>query len=289
MSAALPVLSESGLSSYIAQANRFPMLEKQEEVALSRAWQEEQDVEAARKLVTSHLRLVVKIAMGFRGYGLPLLDLIGEGNIGLMQAVKKFDPAKGFRLSTYAMWWIKASIHEYILRSWSLVKVGTSASQKKLFFNLKRLKQRIAGSSNRALRMEEAKSIAHDLDVQPEEVVEMDALMEGHNTSLNASVDPDGKHELIEYLADENQDHENTLSQHQTLDYRRRLFLDAMQALNEREQDILQKRRLSEPSVTLATLSEHYGISQERVRQIENQALKKVTEAIHQNPQIEAA
>ncbi len=277
VAASLPILSESGLSRYIEEASRFPMLGEREEYMLAKAWVEYEDVKAAHKLVTSHLRLVIKVAMGFRGYGLPTTDLIAEGNIGLMQAVKKFDPEKGFRLSTYAMWWIKASIQEYVLRSWSLVKMGTSAAQKKLFFNLRRVKNRITASDSRDLTPAEVRDVAEELDVPERDVIEMDQRLGASDPSLNSYIgDGENSAQWIDYLEDDSQNHEVAIAEKQALGHQRQMLQTAMKVLNEREQDILHKRRLAEPAVTLEELSQEYEISRERVRQIENRAIEKL-------------
>lgn len=277
---ALPVIADAGLSRYLAEIQKFPMLDEKEEFMLAKRWQQHEDLSAAEKLVTSHLRLVAKIAMGFRGYGLPLVELISEGNIGLMQAVKKFDPDKGFRLSTYAMWWIKASIQEYVLRSWSLVKMGTTAAQKKLFFNLRRIRNRIAGTVHGDLAPNEVKLIANELEVPEQDVVEMDRRMNGADQSLNAMVAGESESEWIDFLEDENASHEMTLAEEQDMAQKRVLFENALTLLNERELDILKERRMKEPAATLEDLSQKYGVSRERVRQIENKALEKLQQAV---------
>ncbi len=277
---ALPVIADAGLSRYLAEIQKFPMLDEKEEFMLAKRWQQHEDLSAAEKLVTSHLRLVAKIAMGFRGYGLPLVELISEGNVGLMQAVKKFDPDKGFRLSTYAMWWIKASIQEYVLRSWSLVKMGTTAAQKKLFFNLRRIRNRIAGTVHGDLAPNEVALIANELDVPEQDVVEMDRRMNGADQSLNATVAGESESEWIDFLEDENASHEMTLADEQDMAQKRALFENALTLLNERELDILKERRMKEPAATLEDLSQKYGVSRERVRQIENKALEKLQQAV---------
>ncbi|HCR86536.1 MAG TPA: RNA polymerase sigma factor RpoH [Alphaproteobacteria bacterium] len=276
---ALPILQEYGLTRYIEEVAKFPMLDEQEEYMLAVRYKETQDKFAAHKLVTSHLRLVVKIAMGFRGYGLPINDIISEGNVGLMQAVKKFEPDKGFRLSTYAMWWIKASINEYILKSWSVVKVGTSAAQKKLFFNLKRLKSKITGergNDNNILSDDDVKSIATELNVTTEDVVEMEQLMSGGNYSLNTYAYQDGEEEKIDLLEDTRQNQEVVLANQQEGDHNRAMLLEAFKLLTDREKDIIKKRRLFERPLTLDDLSVEYKISRERVRQIEVKAFEKI-------------
>ena len=277
----LPAIVEGGLSQYIAQVNRFPMLEEAEEVRLANAWRDNEDIDAAHKLVTSHLRLVVKIAMGFRGYGLPISDLIAEGNIGLMQAVKRFDPDKGFRLSTYAMWWIKAAINEYILRSWSLVKMGTTAAQKKLFFNLRRLRSQITGTEDRRLTPAEIKQVAHELDVPDRDVIEMDQRLGTTDASLNAPVgaEDDGAR-WIDYLEDEGFNQEVIIAESEEIIQRRKMLERAMKHLNERERHIIEMRQLRENPMTLEALSQEYGISRERVRQIEARAMEKLRESV---------
>jgi RNA polymerase sigma-32 factor len=278
----LPVLQESGLTAYIDAVNKFPMLDEQEEYMLAVRYKETQDLQAAHKLVTSHLRLVVKIAMSFRGYGLPMSDVISEGNLGLMQAVKKFEPEKGFRLSTYAMWWIKASINEFILKSWSVVKVGTSAAQKKLFFNLKRLKNKIMGvESSSAISDEAATSIAKSLEVSKEEVIEMDGLlMGGAGHSLNQFAYEEDGEDQINFLEDVRANQEVELGNQEEQNYNSKILVQAMKKLNQREKDILIKRRLVEKPFTLEDLSSIYKISRERVRQIESKAMEKLQKAI---------
>lgn len=277
----LPILPEQGLSSYIAKVQSFPMLSEEEEQSLANKWVENEDVSAAHNLVTSHLRLVVKIASGYKGYGLPMQELIGEGNIGLMTAVKKFDPTKGFRLSTYAMWWIKAQIHEYILRSWSIVKVGSSAVQKKLFFNLKRLKNKIAGTEAKSLSLAEAKEIAKTLEVKPEEVLEMDELQNGGAVSINKTYgDEDSDNEFGDYLTNDAPSQEEVLGETQVKLLQSEQLRTAMNDLKDREKDILIKRKLIEPAKTLEELSEVYKISKERVRQIESAAFLKLQKAL---------
>ena len=280
----LPVLSDGGLARYMDDINKFPMLSEEEELSLAKDLAEKGDIDAAHKLVTSHLRLVVKLAMGYRGYGLPVIDIISEGNIGLMQAVKKFDYTKGFRLSTYAMWWIKASINEYILRSWSLVKMGTSAAQKKLFFNLKRLKGKIFNDQSiedRVLYPEEVKSIATELDVSESDVLEMDQRITASDYSLNKPManEEDGG-QWIDYLEDNSESHEVIIAESEDLMRKKAIMEDAMKSLNEREQAILFARRMKEPADTLEDLSQEYGISRERVRQIEVRALEKLQDFI---------
>ena len=284
---ALPVLApDAGLTRYIEEVNKFPFLTEEEEYRLALAWSKEQDVEAAHKLVTSHLRLVVKIAMGFKGYGMSLLDLISEGNIGLMHAVKKFQPEKGFRLSTYAMWWIKASIQEYVLKSWSLVKMGTTAAQKKLFFNLKRIRNRI-GRHDGDLYPNEVKLIANELDVEESEVVEMDRRLAGHEYSLNGIYGGDDSgDEWIDFLEDERANHGEILAIEQDKSQKLLLLENAMGNLNDRERDIIKQRQLSENPATLDDLSKIYKISKERVRQIEERALEKLQASVLKSAKI---
>lgn len=274
---ALPVLApDSGLVRYFQEIKKFPVLEAEEEYMLAKAFLERGDTKAAHKLVTSHLRLVAKIAMGYRGYGLSLIDLISEGNIGLMHAVKKFDPEKGFRLSTYAMWWIKAQIQEFILRSWSLVKMGTTAAQKKLFFNLRRLKHKIDAHHEGDLYPEEVKKIASELQVTEDEVIEMDRRMSGSDQSLNAHVGNEEEDEWINFLSDDHASHETLLLEHQDKKIRKELLRNALKGLNERELEIIKARKLSEEPITLEDLSKTYKISKERVRQIEANAMEKL-------------
>ncbi len=275
--ATLPVTSaQGGLSHYLAEIQKFPMLEAEEEYMLAKRYVQHEDMQAAQRLVTSHLRLVVKIASKFRGYGLPYAEMISEGNIGLMQAVKRFDPERGFRLSTYAIWWIKAAIQEYILRSWSLVKVGTSLAQKKLFFNLKRLKRQINAADNSDLTPDEVSEIAGELDVSEAEVVAMNRRMIAHDRSLNATVSHDSDDEWGDFLADDEDSPEVQAVEQQETSHRRSLLHDAMQSLKERERDIFIKRRLNDPAITLEELSQQYSVSRERIRQIENRAFEKV-------------
>ncbi len=273
---------EQGLSSYLAEIRRFPMLEKDEEFMLGKRWREHADGEAAEKLVTSHLRLVAKIAMGYRGYGLPVAEVISEGNVGLMQAVKKFDPDKGFRLATYAMWWIRASIQEYILRSWSLVKMGTTAAQKKLFFNLRRMKSQMQALDEGDLKPEQVEEIATKLGVTNDEVVSMNGRLSGPDASLNAPLKgTEGDGQWQDWLADEDSiSQEAELAETDEFDTRMQLLQSAMGELNEREQHILQERRLSEEPKTLEELAEHYGVSRERIRQIEVRAFEKLQKAM---------
>jgi RNA polymerase sigma-32 factor len=254
------------------------MLEQEEEYMLAKRWVEDQDTEAAHALVTSHLRLAAKIAMGYRGYGLPQAEVISEANVGLMQAVKRFDPEKGFRLATYAMWWIRASIQEYILRSWSLVKLGTTSAQKKLFFNLRKAKARIGALEDGDLRPEHVDRIAHDLNVTKEEVISMNRRLSGGDASLNATISADGEGaaEWQDWLEDETADQAGDYAEHDELEIRRELMAEAMAVLNEREQDILTQRRLMDAPVTLDELSRQYRVSRERIRQIEVRAFEKL-------------
>ena len=270
---------DTGLSRYMQEIRKFPMLEPEEEYMLAKRWVEEQDTEAAHKMVTSHLRLAAKIAMGYRGYGLPQSEVISEANVGLMKAVKRFDPEKGFRLATYAMWWIRASIQEYILRSWSLVKMGTTSAQKKLFFNLRKAKSRIGALEDGDLHPEKLKQIATDLGVTEEEVVMMNRRLSGGDASLNAMVgssDGESSMEWQDWLEDTDADQAGDYEYRDELETRKELLAEAMSVLNEREQDILTKRRLSEAVITLEELSEEYGVSRERVRQIEVRAFEKL-------------
>lgn len=278
-----PAISPDGnLSRYLDQIRAFPMLEPNEEYMLAKAWKEKGDVAAAHQLVTSHLRLVAKIAMGYRGYGLPVADLISEGNLGMMHAVKKFEPEKGFRLATYAMWWIKAAIQEYILRSWSLVKIGTTAGQKKLFFNLRRIKGQIQAIDNGDLKPEQVTQIATQLNVTEDEVMSMNQRMAGNDRSLNVPLSRDGEGggEWQDWLQDDSPDQEATFADHEEYDARKNLMLDAMQGLNPREQRILAARRLSEPPLTLEDLATEFNISRERIRQIEVRAFEKLQKAV---------
>lgn len=277
----LPVLSpENGLRRYLQEIQKFPLLDAEEEYMLAKRWKEHGDKEAAEKLVTSHLRLVAKMAMGFRGYGLSLAELISEGNIGLMHAVKKFEPEKGFRLATYAMWWIRASIQEYVLRSWSLVKMGTSLAQKRLFFNLRRLKSRLGAYDDNALSPEDLQEISTELDVAPEEVETMNSRMLGGDHSLNAYISHDGDEEWINLLASNEDSQEIRLAEAQEHSLRSNALTMALATLNERERNILEQRRLLEEPVTLEDLSQRYGISRERVRQIEVRAMEKLQAAM---------
>ena len=276
----LPTPASGSLSLYLSQIKKFPMLDAEEEYLLAKNWKERGNLKAAHKLVTSHLRLVAKIAMGYRGYGLPVSELISEGNIGLMQAVKKFDPDKGFRLATYAMWWIKASIQEYVLRSWSLVKMGTTTAQKKLFFNLKKIKNQIAPEQEGDLRDNQVKEISKRLDVDSEEVINMNRRMMGQEKSLNSPIKVGETDEWQDWLVDENLDQELLLSQKQEFDDRKELLNNSMSILNDRETAIIKARRLSENPKTLEELSAKFKISRERVRQIETKAFEKLQKSM---------
>jgi RNA polymerase sigma-32 factor len=269
---------EGGLNRYLQEIRKFPLLEPEEEYMLAKRWVEDQDTSAAHQLVTSHLRLAAKIAMGYRGYGLPQAEVISEANVGLMQAVKRFDPEKGFRLATYAMWWIRASIQEYILRSWSLVKLGTTSAQKKLFFNLRKAKARIGALEEGDLRPENVKQIANDLGVTEDEVISMNRRMSGGDASLNAQVGTEGESSMQwqDWLEDEDANQADDYAERDELDARRELLVEAMDVLNDRERDILTKRRLSEENITLEDLSADYGVSRERIRQIEVRAFEKL-------------
>jgi len=279
--AALPILTaENGLSRYLEEIRRFPMLEPQEEYMLAKSWREHGDREAAHKLVTSHLRLVAKIAMGYRGYGLPISEVISEGNVGLMQAVKRFEPEKGFRLATYAMWWIKAAIQEYILRSWSLVKMGTTANQKKLFFNLRKAKSKISALEDGDLRPDQVKIIAKRLGVTEQDVVEMNRRL-GGDVSLNAPIREDGDSgEWQDWLVDDTSSQEARLVESEESDNRRKALGEALTVLNDRERRIFEARRLADDPITLEELADEFGVSRERVRQIEVRAFEKVQKAV---------
>ncbi len=280
MSAALPMISgESGLARYLNEIRRFPMLEPQEEYMLAKRWREHSDPDAAHRLVTSHLRLVAKIAMGYRGYGLPISEVVSEGNVGLMQAVKRFEPEKGFRLATYAMWWIRASIQEYILRSWSLVKMGTTASQKKLFFNLRKVKSQISALEDGDLRPEHVKKIAHRLGVTEQDVIEMNRRMSG-DASLNAPLREEGEGEWQDWLVDDSSSQERVLVEKEESDNRLGALRRALGVLNDRERRIFEARRLADNPMTLEALSDEFDISRERVRQIEVRAFEKVQSAV---------
>jgi RNA polymerase sigma-32 factor len=279
--ATLPLMTaEGGLSRYLEEIRRFPMLEPQQEYMLAKRWREHGDTTAAHKLVTSHLRLVAKIAMGYRGYGLPISEVISEGNVGLMQAVKRFEPEKGFRLATYAMWWIKAAIQEYILRSWSLVKMGTTANQKKLFFNLRKAKSKISALNEGDLRPDQVAIIAKRLGVTEQDVVDMNRRLSG-DTSLNAPIRDDGESgEWQDWLADDSESQETVLATHEEFDNRKQALTDALAVLNERERRIFEARRLAENPITLEELADEFGVSRERVRQIEVRAFEKVQHAV---------
>ncbi len=280
MAHALPMISaESGLSRYLNEIRRFPMLEPQEEYMLAKRWREHGDRDAAHRLVTSHLRLVAKIAMGYRGYGLPIGEVISEGNVGLMQAVKRFEPEKGFRLATYAMWWIRASIQEYILRSWSLVKMGTTANQKKLFFNLRKAKSHISALEEGDLKPEQVKIIATRLGVSEQEVIDMNRRLSG-DSSLNTPVREEGEGEWQDWLVDDNVSQETSLAEREESDNRHVALTSALGVLNPRERRIFEARRLQDEPTTLEDLSEEFNISRERVRQIEVRAFEKVQAAV---------
>jgi len=273
----LPTLQgEGGLSRYLSEIRKFPLLEPEEEYMLAKAWREHEDPGAARRLVTSHLRLVAKIAMGYRGYGLPLSEVVAEGNVGLMQAVKRFEPDKGFRLATYAMWWIRAAIQEYILRSWSLVKMGTTAAQKKLFFNLRKAKNRISAIEEGDLTPEHTKEIARQLAVSEEEVTNMNRRLTAPDSSLNAPLRSDSESEWQDWLADETLDQETRMAEAEEMGERHELLSGALGELSERERDIIAARRLRDEPATLEELSQKYGVSRERVRQIEVRAFEKL-------------
>ena len=279
-SAILNIAPEGNLTRYLQEIRKFPMLTPEEELALSHRWRDQQDMEAAHKLVTSHLRLVAKIAMGYRGYGLPVGELISEGNVGMMQAVKRFDPDRGFRLATYAMWWIRAAIQEYILHSWSLVKMGTTAAQKKLFFNLRRLKGQMKAIDDGDLQPEQVTEIARVLGVPEQDVVNMNRRLGAPDHSLNAPVRQDGEGEWQDWLVDEEASQESALADREELTGRKTLLAGALKTLNERERDILVERRLRDNPATLEDLSHRYSISRERVRQIEVRAFEKLQKAM---------
>ena len=271
---------EQGLSRYLTEIRKFPMLEKEQEFMLAKRWQQHEDTDAAEQMVTSHLRLVAKIAMGYRGYGLPMAEVISEGNVGLMQAVKKFDPDKGFRLATYAMWWIRAAIQEYILRSWSLVKLGTTAAQKKLFFNLRRIKGEINALESGDLNPDQVKEIAERLNVSEKDVLSMNGRMSGSDASLNAPMGQEGDMEWQDWLTDDDPGQAESYANRQEFDSRMTLLQEAMADLSEREQHILQERRLTDEPKTLEELSEVYNVSRERIRQIEVRAFEKIQKAM---------
>ena len=284
LSARLPSLSgEGGLSLYLTQIKKFPILDAEEEYMLAKNWKERGNLKSAHKLVTSHLRLVAKIAMGYRGYGLPMAEIISEGNVGLMQAVKKFNPDKGFRLATYAMWWIKASIQEYVLRSWSLVKMGTTAAQKKLFFNLKKVKQQIAPREEGDLKKEQIKIISDKLNVKPEEIISMNRRMMGQEKSLNDPIKSDENTEWQDWIVDNSLDQELYMSQKQDLDEKKSLLIESIKTLDEREKKIIEARKLTDNPKTLDELSKKFKISRERIRQIENRAFEKLQKVMLNN------
>tara|TARA_Y100001970_G_scaffold217443_1_gene266358 strand:+ start:3279 stop:4175 length:897 start_codon:yes stop_codon:yes gene_type:complete len=276
----LPTPTTGGLSIYLSQIKKFPMLDAEEEYMLAKNWRERGNIKSAHKLVTSHLRLVAKIAMGYRGYGLPVNELIAEGNIGLMQAVKKFDPDKGFRLATYAMWWIKAAIQEYVLKSWSLVKMGTTTAQKKLFFNLKKIKSKIAPEQEGDLRDEHVKEISKRLDVSSDEVINMNRRLMGQEKSLNDPIKSGESEEWQDWLVDDRLDQELLISQKQELEDKKNLLQDTIKMLSPREKEIIEARRLSENPKTLEDLSKKYKISRERIRQIETKAFEKLQKSM---------
>jgi len=271
---------EGSLSSYLAQIKKFPILSAEEEYMLAKSWRDRGDLKSAQKLITSHLRLVAKIAMGYRGYGLPVSEMVSEGNIGLMQAVKKFEPEKGFRLATYAMWWIKASIQEYILRSWSLVKMGTTTAQKKLFFNLKKIKNQISSNDSGDLKAEHVDEISKRLNVKKEEVISMNRRLLGKEKSLNDPIKDSGGGEWQDWIVDDKIDQELSLSHKQEFDQRKKLMDESMDILNSREKEILTARRLTDDVSTLEDLSKKYGLSRERIRQIETKAFEKLQKAM---------
>ncbi|MCX8667733.1 RNA polymerase sigma factor RpoH [Acetobacteraceae bacterium B3987] len=277
----LPAIGpETNLSRYLQEIRRFPLLTSEQELALARRWRDKHDSTAAHELVTSHLRLVAKIAMSYRGYGLPVSELISEGNIGMMQAVRRFDPERGFRLATYAMWWIRAAIQEYILHSWSLVKMGTTAAQKKLFFNLRRLKGQMQAYEEGDLQPEQINHIAKTLGVPEQDVISMNRRLTAPDHSLNAPLRVDGEQEWQDWLVDQNDNQEDTLAESEDMAGRKALLTEAMQTLNERERHILTERRLKEDPSTLEELSHHYGVSRERIRQIEARAMEKLQKAM---------
>ena len=279
----LPSISSQGsLQKYLISIRKFPILEMEEEYTLAKMWKSKKDLNAAHKLVTSHLRLVAKIAMGYKGYGLPVADLISEGNIGLMQAVKRFDPDKGFRLATYAMWWIRAAIQEYILHSWSLVKIGTTAAQKKLFFNLRKIKNELKIINERDLKPEDVKEISKRLSVDENEVHSMNSRMAGHDHSLNTPLKHDSNTEWQDWIENKEESQETRLEESQEYKFRKTILINALASLNEREKYIFKARRIKEPQVTLEELSKKFNISRERVRQIEVRSFEKVQQFIRQ-------
>jgi RNA polymerase sigma-32 factor len=288
ISPALSLAPEGNLSRYLQEIRKFPMLAPEEEYMLAKSYHDRGDYDAANKLITSHLRLVAKIAMGYRGYGLPMGELISEGNVGMMQAVKRFDPDRGFRLATYAMWWIRAAIQEYILHSWSLVKMGTTAAQKKLFFNLRKLKGQMQAIEDGDLSPENVRAIAESLDVAEADVVSMNRRLSSPDHSLNAPVRADGEGEWQDWLVDERDDQETELAEREELGRRRKMLTTALRSLNERERHILTQRRLQDNPVTLEDLSQQYGISRERVRQIEVRAFEKLQKSM-KNAAVEPA
>ena len=281
VAAVINVAPEGNLTRYLQEIRKFPMLSPEEELALSKKWRDTEDMEAAHKLVTSHLRLVAKIAMGYRGYGLPVGELISEGNVGMMQAVKRFDPDRGFRLATYAMWWIRAAIQEYILHSWSLVKMGTTAAQKKLFFNLRRLKGQMQAIDDGDLKPDQVARIAHVLDVPEQDVVSMNRRLSAPDHSLNAPVRADSEGEWQDWLVDESDSQETEIAEREEMSGRKTLLTGALKSLNDRERHILIERRLKDNPTTLEDLSQQYNISRERVRQIEVRAFEKLQKAMH--------
>ena len=276
----LPVPSVGGLSIYLAQIKKFPMLDAEEEYMLAKNWRDNGNLKAAHKLVTSHLRLVAKIAMGYRGYGLPVTDLISEGNVGIMQAVKKFDPERGFRLATYAMWWIRAQIQEYVLHSWSLVKIGTTAAQKKLFFNLRKLKNQLSSIDAGNLSPENAREIASRLNVKEAEVLDMDNRLFSGDQSLNVQIGEEGDTEWQDMLVDSNETQDNMLANSNELSFRKKIFEQALEVLNDREKEIISLRKLKDKPVKLEELSKKFNISRERVRQIEEKAFEKLQKQV---------
>src|SRR3954471_6550474 len=286
---ALPIIGEGGLSRYLAEIRKFPLLDPQEEYMLAKRWREHEDTEAAHRLVTSHLRLVAKIAMGYRGYGLPINEVIAEGNIGLMQAVKRFEPERGFRLATYAMWWIRAAIQEYILRSWSLVKMGTTANQKKLFFNLRKAKSKISALEEGDLRPDQVKLIAKRLGVTEQDVIDMNRRL-GGDASLNTPIREEGEGEWQDWLGGDSPSQETVLAESEERENRSKALRKALGVLNDRERRIFEARRLAEDPVTLEELSDEFGVSRERVRQIEVRAFEKVQAAVRSGmAQLEAS
>ena len=280
MRSVLNITPEGNLSRYLREIQRFPLLSAEEELALARRWRDHEDLDAAHKLVTSHLRLVAKIAMGYRGYGLPIGELIGEGSVGMMQAVKRYDPDRGFRLATYAVWWIRAAMQEYILHSWSMVKIGTTASQKRLFFNLRRLKQQMQAIEDGDLKPEQVSGIAKALDVSEQDVVSMNRRLAASDSSLNAPFQPDGQGERQDWLVDETDSPETTTAEHEEFSTRKALLAEALKTLGERQRHILIERRLKDDPTTLDKLANYYGVSRERIRQIEEGALTKLQKSM---------